>query len=338
MEADASAGRRGAHGRGRDRASRARRRRPARPRRSASASCPSARVRSARSTRRTRQACTPPCRSTRARSPRIRTILARASRAARSRGHPIKIVAVGCGSDQADLAIKETRRIIEQNKADVMIGPLSGDESVAIAKYAKAAPDEDLRRRLGRRAGHDPQGACTELLPLQRRRCAVERRSRRPRVQQARLEDGSGHPGQLQLRLDVGGRLHRRVLRRRRQRGAAGQPAAQHDRLLDLRPAAQDRRRRHVRRGRRLGPDPVPEGLRAGARPDRRARSSSATCSGARRACSRASRPRSPARTSAAPAPRAISTPPRRKNYANKIIGKWFKKIPPGGAAAPQAA
>ena len=26
------------------------------------------------------------------------------------------------------------------------------------------------------------------------------------------------------------------------------------------------------------------------------------------------------------------------KNYANNIIGKWFKQIPPGGAAAPQAA
>jgi branched-chain amino acid transport system substrate-binding protein len=55
-------------------------------------------------------------------------------------GHPIKIVAVGCGSDSADLAIKETKRIMEQNSADIMIGPLSGDESVAIANYAKAHP------------------------------------------------------------------------------------------------------------------------------------------------------------------------------------------------------
>jgi branched-chain amino acid transport system substrate-binding protein len=55
-------------------------------------------------------------------------------------GHPIKIVAIGCGSDNADLAIKETKRIMEQNKADIMIGPLSGDESVAIAQYAKAHP------------------------------------------------------------------------------------------------------------------------------------------------------------------------------------------------------
>ena len=29
---------------------------------------------------------------------------------------------------------------------------------------------------------------------------------------------------------------------------------------------------------------------------------------------------------------------PAAQNYANKIIGKWFKQIPPGGAAAPQAA
>ena len=137
-------------------------------------------------------------------------------------GHPIKIVAVGCGSDNADLAIKETRRIMEQNKADVMIGPLSGDESVAIAQLRQAAPDADLRRRLGRRAGHHAEGAGAELLPLQRRRRAVERRSRRPRAQQARLEDGRGRGRQLQLRLDLGGRLHRRVLRGRRQGRRSG--------------------------------------------------------------------------------------------------------------------
>jgi branched-chain amino acid transport system substrate-binding protein len=55
-------------------------------------------------------------------------------------GHPIQVVGVGCGSDNADLAIKETRRLMEQDNADILIGPLSGDESVAIAKYAKAHP------------------------------------------------------------------------------------------------------------------------------------------------------------------------------------------------------
>ena len=86
----------------------------------------------------------------------------------------------------------------------------------------EAASDEDVRRRLRGRAGHDAEGAGAELLPLQRRRRAVERRSRRPRLQQAGLEDGGSRRGRLQLRVDVGRRLHRRVLRGRRQRHASG--------------------------------------------------------------------------------------------------------------------
>ena len=41
----------------------------------------------------------------------------------------------------------------------------------------QAAPGQDVRRRLRGRAGHDAQGAGAELLPLQRRRRAVERRA-----------------------------------------------------------------------------------------------------------------------------------------------------------------
>src|ERR1700738_1707042 len=43
--------------------------------------------------------------------------------------HPLKLVGVGCSNDSADTVIKETRRLMEQNNADIMIGPLSGDES-----------------------------------------------------------------------------------------------------------------------------------------------------------------------------------------------------------------
>lgn len=55
-------------------------------------------------------------------------------------GHPLKLVGVGCSNDRADTAIKETKRLMERLKADVMIGPLSGDESIAVAQYAKAHP------------------------------------------------------------------------------------------------------------------------------------------------------------------------------------------------------
>jgi branched-chain amino acid transport system substrate-binding protein len=55
-------------------------------------------------------------------------------------GKPIRIVGYGCGNDRADRAIKETKRLMEQLDADILIGPLSGDESIAVANYAKAHP------------------------------------------------------------------------------------------------------------------------------------------------------------------------------------------------------
>jgi branched-chain amino acid transport system substrate-binding protein len=55
-------------------------------------------------------------------------------------GHPIKLVGIGCSDASPDLAIKETKRLMEKLGADIMIGPLSGDEGVAVAKYAKAHP------------------------------------------------------------------------------------------------------------------------------------------------------------------------------------------------------
>ena len=38
-------------------------------------------------------------------------------------GHPLKLVGVGCSNDRADTAIKETKRLMEQLGADIMIGP-----------------------------------------------------------------------------------------------------------------------------------------------------------------------------------------------------------------------
>jgi branched-chain amino acid transport system substrate-binding protein len=57
-------------------------------------------------------------------------------------GKDIKIVGVGCANDTADKAIEETRRLMEQEDADILIGPLSGDEGIAVANYAKEHPDK----------------------------------------------------------------------------------------------------------------------------------------------------------------------------------------------------
>ena len=56
-------------------------------------------------------------------------------------GTPIELVGIGCGDDTADRAIQEIRTLVEQNGANVVLGPLSGDEGIAIADYALDHPE-----------------------------------------------------------------------------------------------------------------------------------------------------------------------------------------------------
>ena len=56
-------------------------------------------------------------------------------------GWPIEVVGVGCGDTTPDRIIQEVRTLVEQQNAEIVIGPLSGDEAIAIANYAKDHPD-----------------------------------------------------------------------------------------------------------------------------------------------------------------------------------------------------
>ena len=57
-------------------------------------------------------------------------------------GVPINLVGIGCADDTAEAALRETRRLMEDLGAHIMIGPLSGDESIAVANYAKDHPNQ----------------------------------------------------------------------------------------------------------------------------------------------------------------------------------------------------
>jgi branched-chain amino acid transport system substrate-binding protein len=57
-------------------------------------------------------------------------------------GKDIEIVGYGCSDDTADKAIEEARRLVEQEDADILVGPLSGDEGIAVANYAKENPEK----------------------------------------------------------------------------------------------------------------------------------------------------------------------------------------------------
>jgi branched-chain amino acid transport system substrate-binding protein len=69
-------------------------------------------------------------------------------------GKRINIVGIGCGDETPALALKETRRLMNQLAGDVMLGPLSGDEAVAIANWAKANPQKTVI--IGTAGSQDP--------------------------------------------------------------------------------------------------------------------------------------------------------------------------------------
>jgi branched-chain amino acid transport system substrate-binding protein len=69
-------------------------------------------------------------------------------------GKSLNLVGIGCGDETPALALKETRRLMNQLRADIMIGPLSGDEAVAIANWAKANPSKTVI--IGTAGSQDP--------------------------------------------------------------------------------------------------------------------------------------------------------------------------------------
>src|SRR6266545_542218 len=69
-------------------------------------------------------------------------------------GKQIKIVGYGCGIDTVPTAVTETKRLMEKLNADVMVGPLSGDEAVYVANYAKAHPSKTFI--IGTAGSQDP--------------------------------------------------------------------------------------------------------------------------------------------------------------------------------------
>ena len=73
---------------------------------------------------------------------------------AKAGGKSIRIVGYGCGDDTPATALKETRRLMQQLKADVMVGPLSGDEAVAVANWAKPRPAKTVI--IGTAGSQDP--------------------------------------------------------------------------------------------------------------------------------------------------------------------------------------
>ena len=52
-----------------------------------------------------------------------------------------KIEIIKASSDaKPDVAVNATRKLVEQDKVDIMVGPLSGSEGIAVKNYSKTQP------------------------------------------------------------------------------------------------------------------------------------------------------------------------------------------------------
>ena len=109
---------------------------------------------------------------------------------------------VGSTDASPDSAVRAAKKLVEQDKVDMLISPLSGSEGIAIRDYSKTQPQITVMNAGVRRAGDDVRRsvrrrhAVADFLPHQPRRRAVAGRARRLRLQrQALQEDRDGRRG-----------------------------------------------------------------------------------------------------------------------------------------------
>ncbi len=68
-----------------------------------------------------------------------------------------KIEIIKASSDaKPDVAVNATRKLVEQDKVQITVGPLSGSEGIAVKDYSGSQPRRDLHQRLVGRPGRDP--------------------------------------------------------------------------------------------------------------------------------------------------------------------------------------
>ena len=147
-------------------------------------------------------------------------------------GKKIELI-TGSSDASPQSAINATKKLVEQDGVQVMVGPLSGSEGLALKDYAKTQPNVTFVNGTLGRPGHDAPRAGLQLLPLQHRGCAVDGRPRGVRLQREGLPNGGGPRRGLLVPVHPGVRLPRALLPTRRQ-GAGGCPLLGPDRQQGL--------------------------------------------------------------------------------------------------------
>ena len=89
-----------------------------------------------------------------------------------------KIEIIKASSDaKPDVAVNATRKLVEQDKVEIMVGPLSGAEGIAVKDYSKTQPSITFINGSSGAQATTLVESVAELLPLQHRRRAVDGRA-----------------------------------------------------------------------------------------------------------------------------------------------------------------
>jgi len=94
---------------------------------------------------------------------------------------------IGATDASPDSAVRAARKLVEQDQVDVVIGPLSGSEGIAIRDYAKTQPDMTFIN------GNHLRQSIGKLLPVQHGWRPVAGRSRRIYLQREGLPHDRDH-------------------------------------------------------------------------------------------------------------------------------------------------
>ena len=81
-----------------------------------------------------------------------------------------------------DSAIRAVRKLIEQDKVQILLSPLSGDEGIAVKNFAKTHPELTFVNAASGAAGNHLRRSGAKLLPLQHGRRAMAGRPRQIRL------------------------------------------------------------------------------------------------------------------------------------------------------------
>ena len=126
-------------------------------------------------------------------------------------GREIEVI-IGATDASPDSAVRAARKVVEQDQVDIVIGPLSGSEGIALRDYSKTQPQVTIINGISGAQETTYVTPSENFFPFQYGRRTVVGRPWRLHLQRERLRDDRYHRRRLFIRLHAGVGPRSRIL------------------------------------------------------------------------------------------------------------------------------